>query len=227
VTVWNRVGGASGLVFVALYFTAFFWLQNLDSPAAGSASAAEIREFIAQESLPTALAALASMVAWAAFLWFIGSIRSPVASEGQRRLEWVAASAGILLAGLSLANVALRSEVVLHDPTADDATLLAQWALYDASGGLSGITPLLRATFVGALSIVAMPNGGPMRWLGWFGLLVATANVLGGIDYSIAADWSLTIDPLFDLIAFMAWVLGASVLLLVRGLPARGAARES
>ena len=220
---WSRVGAASGLVFAVLYFVTFFGLQDLDFPPAGSASAEEIRAFIEQASLPTALAAVGSAVAWTAFLWFIASFRSPGASESERRLEWVAASAGIMLAGLSLANVALQSEVVLHDPTTDDATLLAQWALYDASGGLSGITPFLKATFVAALSIVAVQKEGPMRWLGWLGLAVAGANILGGIDYAITADWSLTLHPLLDLLVFLAWMLLASLVLLVSSPAKRGA----
>jgi len=212
----ERVGAVSGFLFVAFFLTAFVGLQDLDFPAAGSVSAAEIQSFVEREQLRVALATLSYTAGWAAFLWFIGSMRKLGAvSDSVRRLEWVAASAGVLVAGLALAGVALQSEIMLSDQTTDVATIVSQWALFDASGGLFGITPVLRAVFVGALSLVAIRDSGPMRWLGWFGLLVAAANVLGGIDFVIPADWSLTGHPLVDLMAFLAWILLASVVLLV------------
>jgi hypothetical protein len=213
---WERVGALSGFLFVGLFFTAFFGLQDLDFPPAGSASGEQIHSFFEREQFRRALATVSYAASWTAFLWFIGSIRSPAtAPDGVRRLEWVATSAGVLVAGLALAGVALQSEILISDPTTDEATLVSQLALFDASGGLFGITPFLRATFVGALSIVALREGGSMRWLGYFGLLVAAANVLGGIDYVIPADWSLTGHPLLDLIAFLAWIVAASVTMVV------------
>lgn len=215
---WHRVGAVSGFLFVALYLTAFFGLQDLNFPPAGSASAAQIRSFIEGGQLRTALATVSYTAAWAAFLWFIGSIRSPgSAPDSVRRLEFVAASAGVLVAGLSLAGIGLQAEIMLSDPTTDEATLVSQWALFDASGGLSGVTPVIRAVFAGALSVVFMREGGMWRWAGWLGVGVAAVNVLGGIDFVIPADWSLTGHPLLDLLAFMGWILVASVVLLVKG----------
>ena len=214
---WERLGAISGLLFVVLYFTAFFGLQDLDFPPAGSASAEEIRSFIEREQPRIALATISYAAAWTAFLWFVAGIRmTATAPDSVRRLEWVAASAGMILAGLSLAGVGLQAEIVLSDPTTGEATILSQWALFDASGGLFGVTPILRAVFIGALSLVAMREGGLWRWLGWFGLAVTAANVLGGIDFVIPADWSLTGHPLLDLLAFLAWILFASVVLLVQ-----------
>jgi hypothetical protein len=163
-----------------------------------------------------ALSTVSYAAAWTAFLFFIGGIRSPATpADSVRRLEAVATYAGVLVAGLALASVALQSEILLADATTDDATLVSQLALFDASNGFFGITPFPRAAFVGALSIVALREGGLRRSLGLFGLLVAAINVLGGIDYVIPADWSLTGHPLADLFAFLAWVLAASVVLLV------------
>jgi len=214
---WERVGAISGFVFVALFFIAFFGLQDLDFPPAGSATSEQIRSFFERERVRMALSTVSYAAAWSAFLWFIGGMRSPdTATDSVRRLEGVAICAGVLVAGLALAGVALQSEILLADPTTDDATLVSQLALFDAAGGFFGITPIPRAAFVGALSIVALREGGLRRWLGYFGLLVAAINVLGGIDYVIPADWSLTGHPLLDLIAFLGWILAASVVLVTR-----------
>lgn len=216
-TVWARVGAISGVVFVALFLTAFVGLQDHEFPPAGSASPAQIRSFFDHEQFRVALGTVSYVVAWTAFLWFIASVRSPVTtSDSVRLLEGVAASTGMLVAGLHLAGVALQSEIVLADATTDGATLVSQLALYDASGGLFGITPFLRAAFVGALAAVLIRRDASMRWLGYFGLLVAAANVLGGIDYGLPADFSLTGHPLLDLIAFLAWIVAASVALVLK-----------
>jgi len=214
---WERVGAFSGFLFVALYFAAFFGLQDLDFPPAGSASAAQIRSFVEREQFRMALATVSFAAAWSAFLVFVGSIRLPGSvPDSLRRLEWIAASAGLLVAGLSLAGVGLQAEVMFADTTTDEATIVSQWALFDASGGLPGITPFLRAVFVAAVSGVLVREPAPWRWIGWFGLAVAAVNVLGGIDFVVPADLSLTGHPLLDLLAFLGWILAASAVLLVK-----------
>jgi len=218
---WERAGAISGLAFVALFLVAFFGLQDFDFPPAGTASGEQIQAFFERERVRMALATVAYAVAWTAFLSFVAGIRSPAtASDSVRRLEGVATYAGVLVAGLALAAVSLQAEILLADPTTDAATLVSQLALFDASNGFFGITPFPRAAFVGALSIVALREGGVRRSLGSFGFLVAAINILGGIDFVIPAKWSLTGDPLLDLVAFLAWILAASVVLLVGRPPA-------
>lgn len=163
---WDRVGAIAGFAFVALFVAAFFGLQGADFPPAGSASAEQIRAFFEREHLRMALSTINYTAAWTALLLFIAAIRSPgSAPDSVRRLEWVAGSSSILVAGLALAGVALQSEILLADPTTDGATLVSQLALF-ASSGLFGVTPLPRAAFVGALSLVALRAGGLRRWLG-------------------------------------------------------------
>ena len=213
---WQRAGAISGFGFVALFFVAFFGLQDFDFPPAGSASGEQIRAFFEREQVRMALATVSYAAAWTAFLFFMAAIRSPgAAPDSVRRLEGLATYAGVLVAGLALASAALQSEILLADPTTDAATLVSQLALFDASNGFFGITPFTRAAFVGALSIVALREGGFRRWLGYFGLLVAAINILGGIDFVIPAEWSLTGHPLLDLFAFLGWILAASVVLVV------------
>jgi hypothetical protein len=214
---WQLTGAASGLLFVVLYLTAFGVVQNPDYPPAGSGPPDQFLAFAEAERGRMALATVMYVTAWGAFLFFMGGIRSPrSAPDSIHRLEAVGTGAGLLVVGLSLAGTGLQAEILLADPTTDPATLLSQWALFDASGGLLGITPLLRAVFVGTLAVVALRSGGIVRWVGWFGIVVAALNALGAVDYVNTASWSLTGHPLLDLYAFLAWVAMASVAQLLR-----------
>ena len=215
--LWERVGAATGLLFVALFLTAF-GVEIKNFPESGAASAEEIAAFVEEHRFRIGLATVTYALGWTAFLWFIGSLRAALSrAESSQRLAFVGFGGGLLTAGLFLAGTALQSEIIFADlATKDEVTLLSQWAIFDASGGFFAITPFLRAVFVGAASLVAIRHGGLPRWLGWAGLLAAMANFVGGFDFLAPPGGSFTGHPLIDLFAFLAWVLLASGILFFR-----------
>lgn len=206
-----------GVVFVLLFLVAF-GLDAKDFPAAGVASAEEVLAFVEANHFRIGVSAFINVLSWMAFVWFLGSARAALArAEEGGRLSSISFAAGILIAGLSLAGTALSSEVIFADWAAhDEATIVSQWAIYDAGGGFFGMTPLIRAVFVGAASLVALRYGALPRWLGWVGLVTVFANGLGGLDYFLTEDRSLTGHPLVDLLAFLGWVSLTSGYLTIR-----------
>lgn len=208
---WQRIAASAGMLFVALFLVAF-GLDIKDFPEAGSASAKEIEAFIEEQRVRIGLSTASYALAWAAFLWFIGRLRSALSrAEPEQLLATVAFGGGLLTAGLFLAGTALQSEIIFADlATNDEVTLLAQWALFDASGGFFAMTPLFKAVFVGAAALAILRRGGLPRWLGWAGLLAAIANFVGGFDYLAPPGRSFTGHPLVDLFAFLVWVSLAS-----------------
>jgi hypothetical protein len=209
--VWERIGAATGIVFVVLFLLAF-GLELQDFPDPGLVGADEIVVFIGAHQSRLGLVAILYAVSWTAFLWFIGSLRSRLAAiEPSRRLSSIAFGAGILTAALSLVMAGLRAEIVLADFTTEvEAAVTGRWALYDASGGLLGITPFPRAVILGSASLVVLRFGGLPRWLGWLGVVSALVNLAGGFDYLAPTKVTYTGHPLADLFSFLVWVLLAS-----------------
>jgi hypothetical protein len=209
--VWERIGAATGIVFVVLFMIAF-GLELHDFPDPGLVGADEIVMFIEAHQTRLGLVAILYAVSWTAFLWFMGSLRSRLAAvEPSQRLSSVAFGAGILTATLSLVMSGLRAEIVLADfTTAVEAAVTGRWALYDASGGFLGITPFPRAVTLGSASLVVLRFGGLPRWLGWLGVVSALVNLVGGFDYLAPSNVTYTGHPLADLISFVVWVLLAS-----------------
>ena len=218
---WERIGAATGIVFVVLFLLAF-GLELHDFPDPGLVGADEIVMFIEANQSRLGLVTILYAVSWTAFLWFMGSLRSRLATvEPSQRLSSVAFGAGILIAALSLVMSGLRAEIVLADfTTAVDAAVTGRWALYDASGGLLGITPFPRAVILGSASLVVLRFGGLPRWLGWLGVVSALVNLAGGFDYLAPSDVTYTGHPLADLFSFLVWVLLASGTLVWSASPA-------
>jgi hypothetical protein len=217
-TVWERIGASAGLLFFAILLRAF-GLELTDFPDPGLVQASEIVEFV--EANRTRLGQVATMyaVAGMVFLWFLGSLRSVLVKlEPTPRLSSIGFGAGILIAGLLLVLSGLQLEIVFADfTTFNEQAVVARWALFDASGGFIGISPFPRAVFLAAMSLAVVRHGGLPRWLGWFGLLAAIVNLLGGFDYLASPNVTFTGHPLADLAVFLIWVLLASAILVWGG----------
>ncbi len=220
--VWERVGAATGILFVVVFIAAFS-IQQTDFPDPGLASAPDIVMFVEANQLRLGWTAALYAVSWTAFLWFLGSLRSMMGSvETPPRLSAASFGGGLVTAGLFFAMAGLKLELTLADfTTAQDAAVVSRWAIFDASDGLFGITPFPRAVFLGSASMLTLRFGGLPRWLGWFGIGAAIVNLVGGLDYFAPSGVSYTGSPLADLVLFLLWVLLASALLVRHPRPTR------
>ena len=212
---WERIGASTGLLFFA-FFLAAFGLELADFPDPGLVRADEIVAFVEAHRTRLGLVAVTYALSGMAFLWFLGSLRTALAKgEATQRLSSIAFGAGILTAGLLLAFSGLQLEIVFADfTTLQEPAVVGRWVLFDASGGLLGITPFPRAVFLGSASLVILRYGGFPLWLGWFGLVGAIVNLMGGFDLLATPSISFTGHPLADLFLFLIWVMLASVILV-------------
>jgi hypothetical protein len=214
-TTWDRIGASSGLLFFALFAVAF-GLELADFPDPGLVAPEGIVAFVGAHRTRLGLVAVTYALSAMVFLWFLGSLRSALARvETTQGLSSIAFGGGLLTAGLLLAFSGLQLEIVFADfTTVQEPAVVSRWVLFDASGGLLAITPFPRAVFLGSASLVIVRNRGIPRWLGWFGLVGAIINLIGGFDLLAPPDVSLTGHPLADLIVFLIWVLLASGILV-------------
>ncbi len=179
-----------------------------DVPKA-DASAQEIAGYLADSENHTRniIGAYMWVLGGLAFLVFVSNLRSVLrrAEGGSGTLSNVAFGAGVVftavwsVSAVALATVAYAvefSDAPVSNP--DVVRVLPQMAglLLLLGGGFAGILVLL------ATSILTFRTGVLPRWLAWFGILVATALVFDVIYMNI--------------VPLLAWVVGASVVLLRR-----------
>jgi hypothetical protein len=215
--VRERIGAATGLLFVALFGIAFA-IESKDFPDPGLVPPSLIVSYVEEYLSRLGQAAILYALAWSSFLWFLGSLRASLAKvEATARLTSVAFGAGLLVAGLFFAFAGLQLEILFSDfTTRQDIAVTSRWVLYDAVGGLFGITAFPRGVLLGAASLIILRHGGFPRWLGWLGLAVALLNLAGGFDSFALPGVSFSLHPLADLIGFLLWVALASALLAMR-----------
>jgi hypothetical protein len=109
-----------------------------------------------------------------------------------------------------------------------DTTPAVARALYDANGLLIAFASFPAAAFLASASVVIIRSGVLPRWLGWAGLLVAAAELVGAASFGRAGAFR----PQGDLVAVQAganglllWLLATSLLMLGRTSPATGRTR--
>ena len=202
----RRWTALSGIVFVALMLTGASFVTDL--PAA-DASAQEIAGYLADSGNHTRniVGAYLWVLGGLAFLGFVAGLRAVLRrAEGDPgTLSSLVFGAGVVftavwsVSAVALASVAYAvgfSDAPVTDP--DVVRVLPQMAslLLLLGGGFAGILLLL------ATSTLIFRTGVLPRWLAWFGILVAIALVFD-VTY-------------MNIVPLLAWVVGASIVLLRR-----------
>jgi hypothetical protein len=109
-----------------------------------------------------------------------------------------------------------------------DTTPEVARVLYDANGLLIAFASFPAAVFLSSASVICLRSGVLPSWLGWAGLLVAAAELVGAASFGQAGVFR----PQGDLVAVQAganglllWLLATSVVLLRRPSPVAGRTR--
>jgi hypothetical protein len=196
----------SGIVFVVLMLTGALFVT--DVPEA-DASAQEIAAYLTDSGNHTRniIGAYMCVLGGLAFLGFVAGLRAVLRrAEGDSgTISSLVFGAGVVFTAVwSASAVALAaipyavefSDAPVSDP--DFVRVLPQLAglLLLLGGGFAGILLLL------ATSTLIFRTGVLPRWLAWFGILVAIALVVD-VTY-------------MNIVPLLAWVVGASVVLLMR-----------
>jgi hypothetical protein len=207
---WDRWAPVSGAVFVALIVVTFF-LPTESPPGIGD-SAQTVVSWFADHRTALLASGYLSGLAIAAFLVFLSSLVHAIRETGESMLATIALAGGLVLAAYALAATATHT-LLAHNlaATLDPSVVKALWEI--GFVGLGYAFPL--AVVVAATSLWALRTRYLPQWYGALGFVASVWFVVGGATY--ARDGFFAPDGAFGFIAFvafLAWVLLTSILIL-------------
>ena len=210
-----RYGAATGILFVIFVIIGF---AVTPKPPAADASAAEVFEYVTDKQNTLHAVQLIFAVAGFFFIWFIGTLRSFLATaEGNDgRLANTAFGGGLIAVATLIVGFALAATAALH-PAANGPELTH--ALIDASLIVPAVGAPAAAVFFAANGLSILRSGVLPAWLGWLALVAALFNLLG-ISAVYTDSGAFAADGVLGFFAgfllFLIWVLAASIVLYRR-----------
>lgn len=212
---WDRWAPGAGIVGVALTIATFFFPAK--SPPGVDDPATTVAAFFTDNRSALLTSAFLSGLAIIAFTWFFASLVMTLWNAGEVRLSIVVLAGGVLLGGMATLSCALQA-LLAYDlaATMDENTVRGVWLLM--VGPFAFAWPL---AIVGLGTAVATLRSGLLP--SWYAGLTALAGlwwVISGLTYADSGFFSPGGGWTFiGLLAFLAWVLLTSGLLLRRAMP--------
>jgi hypothetical protein len=208
---WERLGAATGIVFVFLSVIALF--------IGGQPGAApDVVQYFVDNRGRLLVQSFLAGVASIFFLWFLGSVRSYLraAEGGTGRLSAVAFAGGILTLGLLM--LSLTVSTALADGMAELADPDTSRAFYALVVQTSDLTFFPVVVLTGASALVVLRTRALPSWLGWLGALVGVASLTGGTAFFVESGPFSSAGGLETVViaAFLLWLLLTSILLVRR-----------
>ena len=216
----RRWDAATGVGFVVLGVVAFL-LPGV--PPKADDSTTKIVNFFVDKRDELLASSAVFLVAFALFLWFLGSFRSYLraAEGGEGRLSAAAFGGGVASTVLVLVGLCALNGIAFKAAEQGAHPTLIR-AMFDFSGALFAMSGAGFAVFFGAASCSAARSGALPPVLYWLGSLVAVLNLIGLISL-IAKSGFFEAGGVFAVIGpavSFVWVLAVSVLIFQRaGVP--------
>jgi hypothetical protein len=208
---WERLGAATGIVFVILSVAAAI--------IGGQPGAAPdvVQYFVENRSRLLAQSFLFGLAS-VAFLWFLGSVRSYLraAEGGTGRLSAVAFAGGILTLGMLMFSGTVVT--ALADGMAELADPDTSRAFYSLVIQASDLTSFPTAVLTGASAVVVLRTKALPGWLGWLGGIVAVGSLSRGTAFFVEVGPFSSAGVIESVVVagFLLWLLLTSILLVRR-----------
>jgi len=215
----------SGLLYVLLVF-----VPQVDGPPVETASAGQIRSFLADNVTGLRASATAGALAIPLVLVFTVSLArlirrrsagSPLADLVVVGGALVALWHWVVVAGASMTLVQTLDGTDLA--TVDDATLRGWYGLTNFTHLFADLGMVAMATVMAATSLAALRTGLFPRWVSWLGLVIATGGAIGTVGITIA--WGPLSNVWF--VGIFGWWAWSLILAVTCGLRLRSSARSA
>jgi hypothetical protein len=212
---WERLGAASGTIFVLLLVVIFVFFP---APPDFDAPTQEIAGYYIDDRDAIQISNLIASVAFLFLIWFLGCVRSVlrVAEGGTGRLSAIAFGGGLVGTAVFLFALAMAAAAAFRpEETNPDLIRL----LHDINFGIApALGGLAFAVFFAATALVSFRTGALIAPLGWLAVVAALALALGACTIfddngAFSADGFFGILPI---VVVLAWVLATSVALTAR-----------
>jgi len=213
--MWERIGAAAGVAFVAFLLASFFVIP--DTPPALDDPVGKIRAFYVDNSSSFQASAFLTGLAGFFFLGFLGTLVTTLArAEPGGWLHRVVFPAGAIVLALAFVNAAITDALATRVAAESDQAVIR--ALYDVQAFTITFTAFPIAALVGAVAIVSRRTRLLPPFVTMLGLILVPAWLVSG--FAVVTE-SGTFSPtgafgLVVLLAWVAWVLAVSASLLRR-----------
>ena len=209
--MWDKLAAAGGIVGVVLFVVAILVLgqpPEVDDPASG------IAEFFQDNRDQVLWSVFLQGLGVLAVIWFIAALGAAMRDAGEGRL---AAAMGIAFAiTVAIGGAAALVRGSLAFSIAEDADPDIALAFYRLGGYMDTTSNVLAAGFYLAVSGAVVRTGFINRWWGWLSGLLALWAIVSSTAWSRDGLWSPDEAGFVSFVAFLVWVLGTSILLLMK-----------
>jgi hypothetical protein len=214
-TGWQRVAGASGIVFALLILVVAVGLAP--NPPPSTASGKDVVAYVSAHRDALGLANYLGALATLFFLTFAAGLRGRLArAETDRgQLANVSFGAAVVLAALLLATASAEVAITQRALENGDVSVAT---LYVLSAGAGAVFFFPIAGMVAAGSASGMASRSLPPWLCWVGAIVVVVELLAGAASAVRSG-ALALDGAVGtaaLPAFLVWTLATSIVLVVR-----------
>jgi hypothetical protein len=213
--IWERVGAAAGIAFVAFALASFVVIP--DAPPALDDPAAEIRSFYVDNSSAFQASVFLTGIAGLFFLCFLGSLAAVLArSAPDRPARLVVLPAGALALALVFASAAVTDALATRIAAEADQAVIR--ALYDVQAFAITFSAFPLATFVGAVVLASRRSTLLPPLVTWLGFALVPAWLISGCAVFVETGaFSPTGAVGFVVVlVWLAWVLALAAALLRR-----------
>jgi hypothetical protein len=209
--MWEKLAAAGGIVGVVLFVVAILVLgqpPEVDDPASG------IAEFFQDNRDQVLWSVFLQGLGVLAIIWFIAALGAAMRDAGEGRL---AAAMGIAFAiTVAIAGAAALVRGSLAFSIAEDADPDIALAFYRLGGYMETTSNVVAAGFYLAVSGAVVRAGFINRWWGWLSGLLGLWAIVSSTAWSRDGLWSPDGAGFVSFIVFLVWVLGTSILLLMK-----------
>lgn len=212
---WDRWAPGAGILGVALIIVTFFLPAK--SPPAIDDPASTVAAFFTDNRSALLTSAFLGGLALIALTWFFASLVYSLWNAGEVRLSIVVLAGAVMLGAMATLATALQALLAYDLAATMDAEIVrGLWLLIFAPFAFGwGLAIIALATGVAAMRSAMLP-----AWYSWLSILAALWFVVSGLAYADSGFFSPTGGWGFiGFLAFLAWVLLTSGLLLRRSMP--------